>query len=412
MRLLILGAGSCQLNAIIKAKEMGIEVVAADYYSNAPGKAYSDFSDLTSTFDSDKMVQVAKKYQVDGVMTLGTDQPVYTCAHTAQKLSLPTLINGSTAKAVTNKRIMKSIMKGQNIPTAKYVLLSKDFKDHELMDLSFPVVIKPLDSQGQRGVFKLNSIKEVRQHINETLSFSRENTVLIEEFYESDEITVSGWVHNQKLTILTITDRLTFTQLPVIGISYGHIFPTKHFEKYYDKITQISETLVKAFQIQNGPIYFQMLIGKEGVIVNEIACRIGGAYEDELIPLLTGIDILEFLIKASLGKKYDVEALENYHVENNKNFASVQLFFAKQGIIKQMTPFTKIKKLPFVENGRHNYSIGDEMKAIENAAQRAGYMIITGENRMNLERNIHEAFKHLEILDAQGRNLTVPYWAY
>ncbi len=412
MRLLILGAGSCQLNAILKAKEMGIEVVASDYYPHAPGKAYSDFSDLTSTFDTKGMVQVAKKYQVDGVMTLGTDQPVYTCAHTAQTLSLPTQIDVITAKAVTNKRTMKSILLNNHIPTAKHKLLSINFKDHELKDLTFPVVMKPLDSQGQRGVYKLKSLEEIRQYIGKSLSFSREKTVLVEEFYQSDEITVSGWVHNKKLTLLTITDRLTFNRFPVIGISYGHIFPTKHFKKYYDEIAQISGALVEAFQIQSGPIYFQMLIGEEGVKVNEIACRIGGAYEDELIPLLTGVDILDLLINASLGSKYDVSGLNKYNIIKNNKYASVQLFFAKEGKIKYLTPFSQLKKLPFFINGRHNYSTGDEMKSIENAAQRAGYMIITGKNPINLETNIHEAFNHLKILDDQGKNLIVPYRWY
>lgn len=412
MRLLILGAGSCQLNAIKKAKNMGLEVVTSDYYPDAPGKAYADYSDMTSTFDTTGILQIANKYNVNGIMTMGTDQPVYTCAYAAHHLSLPTLIDIKTAKAVTNKKIMKSIMVEHTIPTTKHACITKNFDDSILNDFNFPVVIKPLDSQGQRGVFKLKSIEEIRKHFDITLSFSREHTILVEEFYDSDEITVSGWVHNNKLIVLSVTDRLTFTSGSVIGISYGHMFPTKYFNDYYNDIEGISNNLVNAFKIKNGPIYFQMLIGEEGIKVNEIACRIGGAYEDEWLPLVTDIDILDMVINSALGRPYLTDSLLKYNIRNNHQFLSVQLFFAREGKIKYITPFSKLTRLPFVIHGGHNYTIGDEITSIKNAAQRAGYVIITGESKSNLESNIHEVFNHLKIMDEHNNNLVVKYEEY
>lgn len=410
MKLLILGGGSCQINGIKRAKEMGIEVVVSDYLTDSPGKSLADFSEMSSTFDHPGILNIAKKHHVDGIMTLGTDQPVYTCSYVAEQLSLPSYFDAYTAKSVTNKRLMKTIMHQNNIPTSSYTFLSKGFEDKALNDLQFPLVIKPLDSQGQRGVYKLQTIQEVRDYIDKTLSFSRENLALAEEYYPSDEITVSGWVNNGQVHILTVTDRLTFESPPVIGISYGHVFPSKHLGQYVDTIQQITFDLVKAFHIQNGPIYFQMLVGDDGVKVNEIACRIGGAFEDEWIPFVTGINLLDMVIQSSLGQPIDVDTLSQYHLSKNNHYVSVQLFFAKAGKISDLTSFSELN-LPFVIGGRHNYSVGDTIHPIENASQRAGYMIVIGKSREDLEDHINQAFEHLRIMDGH-HNLMIPYSSY
>ena len=157
---------------------------------------------------------------------------------------------------------------------------------------------------------------------------------LVEEYYENDEITVSGWVENDNTHVLTVTDRVTYDNYPSIGVCTAHDFPSKHFKSYAKEIIEITKNIVKSFKIHNGPIYFQMLIGKEGIKVNEIACRIGGAYEDEFIPHLTGIDILDMVIDYSLGENIDYTRLREYEVLNNNKKLSVQLLFAKPGTIK------------------------------------------------------------------------------
>lgn len=409
MNFLVLGGGTCQINLIKKLKEKDHTVVVSDYLVDAPGKKYADYSTLTSTFDVDGNVKVINKYNIDAVVTAGTDQPVYTGAIISEKTGLNTFISPELAKAVTNKKIMKNIFTDNDIPTVKYAFLSRNYKDEELAGFEFPVVIKPFDSQGQRGVLKLNSIEEVRKNIETTFSFTNEDEILLEEFYESEEITVSGWVVKEKPYVLTITDRETYSNYPHIGICIAHTYPSKYFDNYSDKIIEISNDIVKAFNIKQGPIYFQMLIGKKGVLVNEIALRIGGAFEDEFIPYVTGIDILELLINDALNKDYDITALENYNIKNIRKHLSVQLFFARPGIIKHMTKMQDIIDNQLILNGTYNFKVNHEIKEIKNATERAGYMIIEGKNRHDLKDNIDRVFDNIEILDEKGENLIIPY---
>ena len=111
-----------------------------------------------------------------------------------QELGLPSFLDVPTALSVTNKKVMKKILKSNNIPTAGYVLVDNNLNKDHIKDLNYPVVLKPLDSQGQRGVYKLNNPKEVEENIQSTLSYSREEQALLEEFFPGDEITISSWV--------------------------------------------------------------------------------------------------------------------------------------------------------------------------------------------------------------------------
>jgi phosphoribosylamine-glycine ligase len=409
MKLLILGGGNCQLNAILRAKQKGHTVIVSDYYEDAPGKNFCDYSELASTFSIEDNISIAQKYDIDGIITLGTDQPVYTVAKVAKAGKLPGFLDLDTAKAVTNKKIMKNIFKLNSIPTANFVFLKKDFKDKELEHISFPAVIKPLDSQGQRGVYKLNDLQQIREYFDDVLSYSREEEALVEEYYENDEITVSGWVENDNIHVLTITDRVTYDNYPSIGVCTAHDFPSKHFQSYGNEIIEITNNIVKSFKIHNGPIYFQMLIGNQGIKVNEIACRIGGAYEDEFIPHLTGIDILDLLIDFSLGKNIDYARLRKYELFNNNKKLSVQLLFAKPGRIKSIGDLSKVKKLPGVIQAKINFKPNDEVKEITDATQRVGYMIIEGNNLEELNNNIDGAFKNIAIYDENDNNMIIKF---
>lgn len=405
MRLQILGGGNNQIGAIIRANASGHEVVLTDYYEDAPGRAYAKFNEVVSTFDSDANIRVAKKYNVDGIMTMGTDQPVYTVACVAAAQNLPRFHEIDVAKAVTNKEIMKTIFTKNKIPTVSYQFITTASNRLDLAKMKLPVVLKPLDSQGQRGVFKLDTLSEVMENLPETLSYSRENKALVEEYYESDEITVSAWINCGAVSILTVTDRKTFQFEKHIGICYAHDFPSKHINQY-QTIKKITDQITKAFAINNGPLYVQLLVGKSEILVNEVACRIGGAYEEISIPYLTGFDILDHVIAYSLGKKRTAYIVDDASM-NNHQYLSTQLFFAKPGQVKNLTDLEILKALPGVIAAGYNIKKGQTLRAIDNATARAGYMVITGKNREALNNNINNAFRHLKIINMEDQNLVI-----
>src|SRR6056297_2149133 len=173
MKLLILGGGNAQLSAIKKAKKMGHEVIISDYLKDAPGIELADHHELVSTFDIASNIKVGKKHNIDGIMTIGTDQPVYTAAVVAEYLSIPTQIKKETANAVTNNRVMKRKFTNNNIPTVNYKLLKKDQAVIKKEGSNYPGVLNPLDDQAQRGVVQISSLKEIDKYFSNVLRYSR-----------------------------------------------------------------------------------------------------------------------------------------------------------------------------------------------------------------------------------------------
>jgi biotin carboxylase len=307
---------------------------------------------------------------------------------------------------------MKKIFLQNAIPTANYRLIGKSFKKSEIEGISFPAVIKPVDSQGQRGIYKVDSAEEIKRHIADTLSFSREDAVLIEEYYESDEITVNGWLENGKLTLLSVVDRVTLSTENRIGICIAHNFPSVHLSKYYDEIEDVTEKIVSVFGFENGPVYFQYLIGEEGIRVNEIAMRIGGAYEDITLPMISGIDVLDMLIDSVKGRHRNYQKMNDYSLGVNEVFLSTQMFFLRPG---------KISKIIYCEAGLKKCGAekvyiavkeNDKIGGIKNATARAGYFIVRGKSYEDMADNIKKAYEEIKILDENGENMIINYFGY
>lgn len=408
-RLMMLGGGNCQLNAVRRAKKMGIDIVLVDYLPH-PIAADDAFVHVQeSSFDIPACIRTAKEYAVDGVLTVGTDQPVYTTACVCDELNLPMLISKKTAEGATNKKRMKTVMTAAGIPTVAYCFADRTTIPEMLSRLQPPLVVKPIDSQGQRGVYKVPNAKTASGIIPKSLAFSRADQVLVESFYPSDEITVSGWVSDGETTILTVTDRLLFPSARNIGIAIGHRCPSIHMDQYCE-ICSLTERLVEAFEIREGPIYFQMLIGKEGIRVNEIACRIGGAFEDFLIPFISGFDILNAALNAALGRSVSTADLAKYNFQDVSKRAAVQLLFCAPGKIQTITPLDQIKREPFILDAGVNFLKGNTIPVVEDATARFGHAVIVGENDNDIQNHVDWFYEHFKVTGTDGQPLLRRYY--
>ncbi|MEG2073286.1 MAG: ATP-grasp domain-containing protein [Angelakisella sp.] len=398
---MILGGGNCQLSAVRRAKALGHYVILADYTDAPPAAPFADEHLKISSFDTDACLAAARTHGVDGIMTLGTDQPVYTAAAVANALGLPSCISVETALAVTDKQVMKTLLTEAGIPTVDYAFIDRDTTAESLKMLRPPLVIKPLDSQGQRGIFKLDTPEELLGKLPETLSFSRKQTALAEEFYESDEITVSVWVQDGEAYMLSVSDRLHYPDPVHIGVCTGHRFPSVHMEEY-PEIEAICRRIAKAFGIENGPLYVQLLRGAHGLLVNEHACRIGGAFEDFVIPYLCGFSILDAVIGECLGEAPDLSMLKGYSPNRCTKQAAVQLTFCSGGRVAAMTPLEEILRLPFVADAGYNFGVGDTVPAMQNATARFGHAVIVGDSRDDIIKNLNSYYDAFKVYDCDG----------
>ncbi len=403
MRVHVLGGGAAQLNIIKRIKELGHTVIVSDYLADAPGKDFAHYSSMVSTFDIEGIEEISKWYDADGILTLGTDQPVLTAATCANRLSLPSVLTDEQALIVTHKKIMKRRFTEQGIPTVPWVCIPRDFDPLDLKGIRAPFVMKPLDSQGQRGIFKVDTIEEIRNYFDTTLSFSRDSQILIEQYYPHDELTVSGWVHEGILKVLTITDRITQDTPPSIGVCFAHRYPTKFIEDEVE-ITTLSEQIVTAIELKEGPIYIQLLKGSDGYLVNEIAARIGGAFEEYIIPAVTGVPVNDLLIDSALGEYRD----PLIHYERRALSAYVLFFFARPGKVSSIGNLDDILSIEEVITADYLICEGTQVRKTENATQRAGYVVLCT-TPDKIDKILDRVVRQFSIQDQNGCDMIVPF---
>ncbi len=402
-KLMILGGSNCQLHGVQRAEAMGVDTILVDYNREPPAAAVCSVHEQISTFDTEACMEAAKRHRITGVMTMGTDQPVYTAACVGHALALPRQLTMDQAFAVTNKKRMKQILTEAGIPTVSYRMIGRGTGAGELADLHLPLVLKPLDSQGQRGIYKLDSPEEILHHLDDTLSFSRCEEALVEEYYDSDEMTVSGWIENGVLSVLTVTDRLLYPDKTHIGVCTGHRFPSVYMDRY-PEIADISRRVVQAFGLTGGPFYLQLLIGDEGIKVNELAARIGGAFEDVFIPMVSGFDILGAVIDSALGRPVDTSVLTGYSPDDSDRCVAVQLLFCEPGRIGSITPLEEILDLPYILDAGYNYREGQEIPVMENATARFGHAVICG-SRQDIAKRVDDFYLHLSVRSDSGAEM-------
>ena len=406
-KIMVLGGGSSQIELIKECVRQGHYTILADIDENAPGRHFASAFEKASTFDIEAVIKAAEKNRIDAVLTAGTDQPVLTSASAAEKLRLPQFLDRYTALSVTNKKVMKKIFSRNGIASSNFRIVNKYFKDSDLEGLKPPYVIKPFDSQGQRGVFMLDTVSAIREMYDITASFSRKDNILVEEYYDSDEITVSGWVRNGDVYIFTVTDRVTFQNLPTIGVCSSHIFPSAYTDSFRQTVIDTTVSITEVFGIKNGPIYFQYLIGSRGLIVNEIACRLGGAYEDEFIPLLTGIDLRKLLIKGSLGYKItdmDFRDLRPFEINTYGKYVSVPLLFCSEGKIGRLI-YPDKNKIKSMMKFSYLHKKGTQIKKLNNSTQRAGYAVLLSDNYTALNSDVKMLFESASVEDENRINI-------
>lgn len=399
-KVLVLGGGLLQLPLVKMAIQRGFEVYLSDYYKNPPAKKYCDGFRQISSFSIDDNYEYALAEKISHIMTIGTDQPVYTAACVSAKLNLPHPISPGQGKMVTNKHCMKTKMAEEGIPTPEFRVYSR-YEEVYLDNLNYPLVMKPVDSQGQRGIFILNGAEEpgeIENLFTATVQYSRTNSVIFEEFYPGTEITANCWVKGGKVFILMIADRLHFDDKVALGICKQHRFPSKAAGAYQEDIDIVVQKLAESFKIKDGPLYIQMIIGSQGVKVIEFGYRIGGGFEAETIPLVTGIDILDLYFTLVIE---GVNKFQPGQVKEKAKLGSTFFLFAHPGVaakFKMPVDFKKHCGKLFIED---NAKIGE----IKDATARLGCFAICTDDLDEYNHMLNRFNAEMAIYSPENRDL-------
>jgi len=299
-RLLVIGAGHEQLGAIRMARDMGVEVIATDINPCAPGMTVAHHARVVSTDNAAGNLQVAKAFQIDGVITLSSETAVPVVAHIVQTLGLPGY-GPDTAYWATNKNAMRERFALFGVPTPASQKVSTLAQAQDFAQAHpCPIVVKPSDCSGQRGTHRVDQLADLGGALQDALKYSGDGQAIVEVFHVGPEINVTAAVQNGAIHWLSLSDRITAAP-PHFGIALEHRMPSKVGADAEAAIRQASERAIRAVGLRDGIAYPQVLWTADGPKVLEIAVRIPGGHMADVAMHTSGIDMVEFTIRQALG---------------------------------------------------------------------------------------------------------------
>lgn len=395
----IIGAGFEQVPAIVLAKSMGHRVVVTDFNPNAPGAALADAFAQISTDDAEGNLAFSRQQAVDGVMTLGSELAVPVVAHIVNALQLPGL-SKQTALAATNKNVMRECFQRFDVPSPK----SQKIQTIEQLQLfiqtaQWPIVIKPSDSSGQRGVELLSAEDDLGTALTDAIEFSTDGCAIVEEFVEGPEINVTALVQHGEIHFLSFSHRVTAPP-PHFGIATEHRAPVDLSAQMIASIRDASEKAIRAIGLENGIAYPQVIASSTGAQVLEIAARIPGGYMRDVALILSGIDMVEVVIRQALAEPLaimDYKRFKPYQAVIVKFLTELDLQ-ANTQTLTQVKGFDQVATRPGIYLANCRLKAGDKVPTLTSSAARFGAIIVQAADLAEAEKLLAEALSSVVLV--------------
>jgi biotin carboxylase len=366
-KIAILGASYLQLPLFLRAKEMGLETHCIAWSEGAVCKDYSDYFHPISILDKELVLEKCQEIGIDGITTIATDMAVPTICFVAEKLKL-TSNSYRSALISTNKWKMRNAFKKANCSIPNFVIA--DYSELNIEGLNFPLIVKPIDRSGSRGITKVNSIDLLCEAIRYAIDESFSKKAIVEEYVEGNEVSVETISWNGIHTILAITDKTT-TNAPHF-VELEHHQPSQLPIHIQEIIKAETLKCLDALEINFGASHSEFKItSNNDVYVIEVGGRMGGDFiGSHLVELSIGYDFLKGVIDVALNKFQQP-------VFKSNNYAGVY-FLSKE--TQHLVPYFKQNNYFDVQKDIHNL----ELKNLTNSNDRSGYLIYQANNKVSI----------------------------
>jgi len=366
MRCLILGIGAAQVDAIKYLKTLGVEVHALSYMHDGPGIAIVDYFEVIDIKDKQAVANYVKDNKITNIYSVGSDLAMPTIGYVAAKLNLPFFVSEDTANLMLDKYAFRCFLKERSFCHSKFqqVKNKSDLNDWNV----YPCIIKPVDSQGQRGIYKASKYEELLAYFPDVITHSASGMAIIEEYVEGTEFSVNLFVINSKVAFNFISTRGT-TAGSYVGLVSHHILPAKLESDLRTKIILLLSNVVAELGIHNGPVYFQIKIDNGNVFIIEAAPRLDGCHIWRLIKETYGMDLLELSFKYLLSTT-QTESISSMLKQNGQN--KLEFFLSEPGEIFNDNNFEVKPESIFHE---FYYSYGDVVLPVNGKLEKVGYQI-------------------------------------
>lgn len=390
-RLLILGAPIFQIPVVETAKKMGLYVGIVDINREAPAFQYADATYVCSIRDKDAVLAIARDFKPDGIVCGACDTSVLTAAFVCKSLNLPGN-DEITAINSTDKVEMLKAFEKNSVAHPEFMIIRKNEANIDYSNIKYPVIVKPTDSAGGRGINLVENKDEFIDKVKDSSSAGISGDVLVEEYLDGSEVSVEVLVVDGNPYILQITDKITS------GAPYfyevGHVQPSELPQDTKNKISDLARNAVIAVGIKSGAAHVEIKITGQGPKMIELGARMGGdCITTHLINnSIEGINMTEAVIKLALGEKVDIT---NYG--NSGKSVAIKFMPASSGKIKSIDGVDNAKKVEGVIHVEIIAKIGQEYSSAKDDTARFAYIVACGNSKKNSLEICDKAISNIKI---------------
>ena len=371
-KLAIVGASYLQEPLIQKAKKKGIETHVFAWAAGDVGEKSADFFYPISTRDKEEILKKCREIGIDGICTISSDLAVIAVNFVAHHMGLVGNSPECTDRS-TNKHLMRECFREHGLPSPKSILV-ESVSDLKGADLKYPVIVKPLDRSGSRGITKVEDFSRLEEAIDKAKDQGFEKKALVEEFISGKEYSVEYLSWQGKHKFLALTEKFT-TGAPGY-IETAHFEPAEVTPETLERIKDVVTRSLDALGIEYGASHSELKVDEDGSIgLIEIGGRMGGdCIGSDLVELTTGYDFLEAVIDIALGK-------EPKEYERREQYAAVRFILTKD----DMDIYERIKKTNpelIIKEDVHEIS----GNVVTQSGDRSGYFIIAGNDKEQIRK--------------------------
>lgn len=412
-KVLILGSLGEFVTLVKKAKEMGYDTVVCDGYENGPARKYADASYVIPVTDIQAVADLCIREKVDGIITSFSDLLLECMVKIADKAGLPCYLKPDQLPWYRDKSVCRETLKDLGLPGPGFAKLPvKLIKEEKLKEteecisgLRYPLISKPMDRYGSRGIFIIHDRTELCEKGKATAGFTELSEILVEEYNDGFEFNMMTWVQDGRVHIISIADREKTEFIPgMLPESTRNVYPSCLMEEVEEEALDILQRYAGRTGQKEGALSMQFFWKKDrGVQVCEIAARFFG-YEHELTDMVYGFNIEELLLNSLYNKDRNREILKNHDIYKTKSHGAVLYFHGRLLTVKDQSAARSLGEEDFVAKPWIFYEDGEMVVEYGPNPYMALYYI-QADTREELDYVTEEFYRKMSIKDPEGKEI-------
>ncbi len=378
-KVLFLGGAYAQIPILEEARSRGYYIITCDYLPENPGHKLADEYYNVSTTNKEAVLELARKVKPDLIFAYASDPAAPVASYVSEQLGLPGN-KYESVRILSEKDLFRDFLtrNGFNAP------VTRSFTEGEVLpdmvdDLVFPVIIKPTDSSGSKGVSRVEDASRISEAAENAFCFSRNRRIIVEEFVHSGEKQLhgDGFVENGELIFSFLGDHHYDAGInPFVPVSTT--WPSREPPETVKRVEREIAAIIKKSGFTTGPVNLEARINLEGrIFIMEIGPRSGGNFVPQVIRYATGFDMVRAAIDAALGKKIIVP-------EGPRQFAAYYVIHTgSDGVLKQLTIDERLG--PNIREFHQYIQPGQDVRSFQGANAAIGILLMTFKSREEMD---------------------------